>query len=275
VLEQARRTQREGAGVWPQISPRPTDVHVCLERTIAFSFIPAWHKLVLADPVEKRRMLGDAWWRGKAREHWDRRSTPFFETEAAAFPRLRLRAASTGADFVGFDELLARHGGHPSDALADWIGENDLEVEILKLARESSAAAGALLADPAVLVGSSDAGAHCQSFCGAGDTTWLLVRHVRERGDLALEQAVRRITAEPAEHFGIRERGRLEPGAVADLAIFELDRLAYLPDEQVRDLPGGGARLRRGASGYRVTLVAGVPVQRDGKPTGAFPGGVL
>ncbi|HXZ86804.1 MAG TPA: hypothetical protein VEI82_15080, partial [Myxococcota bacterium] len=51
--------------------------------------------------------------------------------------------------------------------------------------------------------------------------------------------------------------------------------LAYLPDELVRDLPGGGARLRRGASGYRATLVAGVPVQRDGKPTGALPGGIL
>jgi N-acyl-D-aspartate/D-glutamate deacylase len=275
VLEQARRTQREGAGVWPQISPRPTDVHVSLERTIAFSFIPAWHKLVLADPDEKRRMLGDPWWRGKAREHWDRRSTAFFETEPSAYPRLRLRGATTGPQFIGFDALLARHGGHPSDALADWIGENDFDVEIRKLARESADACAALLADPAVLVGSSDAGAHCQSFCGAGDTTFLLVRHVRERGDLPLERAVQRITSEPADHFGIRERGRLEPGAVADAVIFELDRLAYLADELVRDLPGGGARLRRGAEGYRATLVHGVAVQRDGKSTGALPGGAL
>jgi N-acyl-D-aspartate/D-glutamate deacylase len=261
--------------VWPQISPRPTDVHIALARTIAFSFIPAWHKLVLADPAEKRRMLADPWWRGKAREHWDRRSTLFFETEPSAYPRLRLRAATTGPEFVGFDALLAHHGGHPSDALADWIGENDFEVEILKLARESTEACAALLADPGVLVGSSDAGAHCQSFCGAGDTTWLLVRHVRERRDLSVERAVERLTAEPADHFGIRERGRLEPGAVADLAIFDLDRLEYLPDELVSDLPGGGARLRRAAAGYRATIVNGVPVQLDGKPTGALPGGML
>jgi N-acyl-D-aspartate/D-glutamate deacylase len=54
--------------------------------------------------------------------------------------------------------------------------------------------------------------------------------------------SVNRLTAEPADHFGIRERGRLEPGAVADLAIFDLDGLEYLPDEVVRDLqPSQGA----------------------------------
>ena len=39
------------------------------------------------------------------------------------------------------------------------------------------------LADPAVLISSSDSGAHMQMLCASGDTTLLLTRHVRERGD--------------------------------------------------------------------------------------------
>jgi N-acyl-D-aspartate/D-glutamate deacylase len=275
ILEQARRTQSEGAGVWPQISPRAPDVRICLDQTIAFSFIPAWHKLVQADPAEKRRMLADSWWRGKARDHWDRRSTPFFPTHASAYPLVWLRVAQTDALPRGFDELIAAHGGHPSDVLADWILENDLDVEILKKAPDRTDANAALLCDPAVLVGSSDAGAHCQSFCGAGDTTLLLERYVRERRDLPIEAAVRRLTSEVADHFGIPERGRLQVGAVADLVVFDLERLRWMDDELVADLPGGGSRLRREAAGYRATIVGGVPTQLEGKPTGHTPGGLL
>ncbi len=275
VLEQARRTQAEGAGVWPQISPRPPDVHICLERSIAFSFMPAWHRLVQANPAEKRRMLADDWWRGKARDHWDRRSTPFFETTPDAFGRLRLCGAATGDEPIGLDELLAERGGHPSDALADWLLACDLDVEILKRATEQTEACAELLRDPAVLVGSSDAGAHCESFCGAGDTTLLLERHVRERGDLSIEQAVRRLTSEVADHFGLGGCGRLQVGVPADVAVLELEALRWHDDQRVVDLPGGGGRLRREASGYRATVVGGVPTVRTGKATGARPAGPI
>ena len=62
------------------------------------------------------------------------------------------------------------------------------------------------------------------------------------------------------------------PGNVADLAVFALDELHYDNDEFVYDLPGGGSRLRRPEGGYRATFVDGVPVQLDGKITGALPG---
>jgi len=53
-----------------------------------------------------------------------------------------------------------------------------------------------------------------------------LGRYVREAGVLPLGEAVRRITAMPAEIFGIPERGRVRPGHVADLVAFDASAIA-------------------------------------------------
>lgn len=132
-----------------------------------------------------------------------------------------------------------------------------------------------VLADPAVIISSSDAGAHVQMMCASGDTTLLLTRHVRERGDFSLEWAVHQLTGRQAAVFGFDGRGVIAPGNVADLTVFSLDELHYGEDRFVDDLPGGGSRLRRPEGGYRATIVAGVPVQLGGEMTGALPGRVI
>ena len=91
--------------------------------------------------------------------------------------------------------------------------------------------------------------------CASGDTTLVLTRHVRERGDLTVERAVHEMTGRQAEVFGLRARGVLAAGAVADLVVFALDELHYDTDGFVNDLPGGGRRLRRPEGGYRATFV--------------------
>ena len=103
----------------------------------------------------------------------------------------------------------------------------------------------------------------------------MLTRHVRERGDLSVEQAVHRMTGQLAELFGFAVPGRLTQGAVGDLAVFGLDELDWAADVFVSDLPEGARRLRRPAGGYRYTVVAGTVVQQDGELTGARPGTVL
>ena len=72
-------------------------------------------------------------------------------------------------------------------------------------------------------MGSSDAGAHFQMLCAAGDTTLLLARHVRDRGDLTVEAAVREVTGKQSDLFGFRDRGYVRPGFVADLTVFALE----------------------------------------------------
>jgi N-acyl-D-aspartate/D-glutamate deacylase len=133
----------------------------------------------------------------------------------------------------------------------------------------------ATLTHRAALIANSDAGAHLQMMCAVGDTTLLLTRHVRDRGDLSLEQAIHALTGRPADLFGFTERGVVAPGAHADLVVFDLDELSWEADVMVDDLPMGASRLRRPPGGYRWTMVGGLVTQQDGTVTGTRPGNVL
>jgi len=66
-------------------------------------------------------------------------------------------------------------------------------------------------------------GAHPRGF---GSFPRVLGRYVRERQVLTLEQAVHRMTARAASNLGLRERGRIEPGAYADFVLFDPDTVA-------------------------------------------------
>src|SRR6202011_6261994 len=78
-----------------------------------------------------------------------------------------------------------------------------------------------LISDPRTMIGLSDGGAHVNMLCDAGYTTYLLGNWVRNREAVTLEFAVKRITSEPANFFGIRERGQLKKGFKADITIFD------------------------------------------------------
>jgi N-acyl-D-aspartate/D-glutamate deacylase len=154
--------------------------------------------------------------------------------------------------------------------------ENDLDPGLLAvLANADPESMGEMLRHPTTLVSASDAGAHLRMFCAAGDTTLLLSRHVRDRDDLTLEQAVWELTGRQAGLFGFAGRGTLEPGAHGDLTVFALEDLDWASEVLVDDVPGGAARLRRPAGGFRYTVVGGDVTQAHGEPTGALPGGFL
>ena len=79
-----------------------------------------------------------------------------------------------------------------------------------------------LINDPRVMVGLSDGGAHVDMLCDAGYCTYLLGTWVREKQAMTLERAIKRITSEPADFFGIKNRGRLLPGMAADVVDLRL-----------------------------------------------------
>jgi N-acyl-D-aspartate/D-glutamate deacylase len=128
----------------------------------------------------------------------------------------------------------------------------------------------ALIRHPLTTAGSSDGGAHLLTFCGADYTTRLLTEPVPDV--LTLEQAVSRLTMQPAVLHGLWDRGMIRPGAVADLVLFDPDALAVTPIRFARDFPAGVARLVFGSQGYDTTIVAGEPLIERGEPTGALPG---
>lgn len=108
--------------------------------------------------------------------------------------------------------------------------------------------------------------------CDASFPTTLLTRWVGGADGLSLERAVAKLSAEPADYIGFADRGRSVPGALADINVIDLGRLALHPPRMVSDLPAGGRRLQQDADGYVATIKRGVVIYRDGKPTGAHPG---
>jgi N-acyl-D-amino-acid deacylase len=90
-----------------------------------------------------------------------------------------------------------------------------------------------------------------------------LTHHVRERGTLRLEEAIRKMTSMPAAHFGLWDRGLLRAGYAADVVVFDYDDL---DDVSTTEQPTAYAR------GVEHVLVNGVLVVAGAEHTGARPG---
>jgi N-acyl-D-amino-acid deacylase len=280
-IDLAARLRAEGIIFYPQISPRTVDLRINWDSSMMFMSMPdGWHKVIAAiGDAAKRELLTDPTWRAVARDEWDR-------TEKALFPHRRpetLRIVEVHGEgnehLLGstFADVLASTTGHPSDVLADLVLANDCRPGLVAVGLSNADVdeLARVLVDPNVLISSSDAGAHVTMMCSSGDTTLLLTRHVRERGDLTLERAIHELTGRQAETFGFTDRGVIAPGKAADLVVFALDELHYDTDVFTHDIPGGGSRLRRPEGGYRATIVDGVVVQHHGVLTGALPGRML
>jgi N-acyl-D-aspartate/D-glutamate deacylase len=113
-------------------------------------------------------------------------------------------------------------------------------------------------------------------FCGASYSTHLLGTWVRERQALTLEHAVKRLTSEPADFLGLNDRGRLKPGMVADLAIFDPRTVGDARRaKSVRDLPAGGLRLVVEAQGMEWVIVNGTVLLEHGNYRDCLPGQLL
>ncbi len=129
--------------------------------------------------------------------------------------------------------------------------------------------------DPRAMIGGSDAGAHLDRMCGAPYPTRFLADCIRGRQLVTMERAVQLMTSAPAALFGLRDRGIVREGAIADLFVFDPQTVDSEQAALVTDLPGNSARLTAGSFGVKRVLVNGVTIVTDGQPTGATPGTVL
>ena len=279
-VDVANELGAQGVRMYPQLSPRSVDFRLNWDSSMMFMTMPeGWHRVIAARGDDKRRLLTDPTWRAAAREEWDRTQRAMFPHRKPERVRFVEVVGAENEQWVGrsLADLVAEKGGHPSDVLADFVLANDCRPGLVAKGMANASADGIahFWQDPVVLVSSSDAGAHAQMLCASGDTTLLLTRHVRERGDFTLEDAVHRVTGRQTEVFGFSGRGVLAVGNVADVNVFALNELTYGDDEFVHDLPAGGSRLRRPTGNYRATFVAGTLVQEMGKATGALPGQVI
>ncbi len=101
---------------------------------------------------------------------------------------------------------------------------------------------------------------------GWGSFARVLGKYVREEKLLTLEEAVRKMTSQPASRVGLRDRGVLRPGMTADVTVFDP---ATIHDVATFEDPN------HYAVGVKFVLVNGEAVVADGHVTASRPGRVL
>jgi dihydroorotase/N-acyl-D-amino-acid deacylase len=172
--------------------------------------------------------------------------------------RLTEVAQARGQEVVDavFDVLLADRAG--TSAIYFSMSEEDIETAMRQPWMMVGIDAGARAADSTVT-----GKPHPRAY---GSFPRILCRYVRERGVITLPDAIRRFTSLPAARVGLDERGVIKEGMFADVTIFDpntvCDRATFEEPVQV-------------STGIMHVIVNGVPVLRDGTPTGARPGRAL
>jgi N-acyl-D-aspartate/D-glutamate deacylase len=276
-LTTAEAAAAEGLRILPMLRANPQDMYFRFVDTFIFDDVPSLRDALVLDASAREAALHD-----RARRDAIRR-------EFAAGPRSvefgwdRVSVAATN------DPAFAASDGRTVVDLAAERGDADLLDTVLDLALadglqtlfriDRSQGPGhvafrkEMSTNPLLIAGASDGGAHLQTFCGADYPTKLLTELVPD--PLSIEQAVHKLSGQPAAMLGLTDRGVVREGTVADLVLIDPSSLGVPATRFVVDLPAGGSRLVHEASGYRMIVVGGEVVLRDGVATGARPGAVL
>ncbi|MBX9605494.1 MAG: amidohydrolase family protein [Gammaproteobacteria bacterium] len=275
VLEMTRRCNAAGANVRPQTTARGIGVLFGPQLRSPFDRNPAWRAMrkltvaeklaVYADPVRRAELVREANENGPFADELERLyvlegpDPDYTPDRARSLPALAAARGVSLAD-VYIDVMLASEG-------TAFINHPHLN--------PTFEAVEEMLSDPMVVLGLADSGAHVGQIMDASQPTWLMSYWVRKRGLFGIEEAIRRLTSDTASLFGISDRGRLAPGARADVNIIDFDRLRLHMPDFIHDFPAGAGRLIQKADGYDYTLVNGQVFMEGGEHTGALVGELL
>jgi N-acyl-D-aspartate/D-glutamate deacylase len=279
-LEASDRGAREGACVTGLVFPTLNRLRINFESGFYIETIPGWSDVFRLAPADRLTALADPDVRVKMLAGAQNvRADQGFLVKWADYE-------VTDLDFDDSSPLVGRTIGELATerdqsafaTLLDVVVENGLGVGLTIPADGDDDAGWAmraeLAADPRLVVGGSDAGAHMDMMCGATYTTSMLAEFPR-RGLMSIEQVVRQLTDVPARLFGLRDRGRIAPGYRADLVTFDPAAVDSGRLGARRDLPAGSARVYAGSVGIEQVWVNGVSIVAGGVLGAAKPGRVL
>lgn len=207
-------------------------------------------------------------------------------SEDTNWENLGRHAGPDGVMFIGFRNPDLRHligktlqevadmrGTSTADTAMDLVVEDRSRVAtVYFLMSEENVARG--IAQPWVSFGSdAEASAPEGVFLNSsthprayGNFARVLGKYVRDEGVITLQEAVRKMTSLPAANIGIRERGQLTAGYLADIVVFDPDTVQ---DHATFEKP------LQYSTGVQHVFVNGEQVLKDGEHTGATPGRVV
>src|SRR5688572_8173476 len=281
ISEAVRTSLRKAApmikrGARPQTSPLPLTREVNMRNPFSFAGFPSW-KRVFEDKSKAAQaaVYGDLNFRNQFRE--ELKNPVGFGNWARITVHEVKNLALKQYEGMTVAEVATAQGKDGVDAFLDITLADDLENEFTMTSfnnRDDRMAE--ILNNPAMLLGLGDGGAHLDMLCDSGYPSYMLGTWVREKKVLTLEEAVRRMTSDPADFFGIRDRGRLKPGLAADVVVFDPATVSSAGRPERRyDLPGGAKRMVMRSQGVEYTLVNGELTWEKGALTGAAAGQVL
>jgi N-acyl-D-aspartate/D-glutamate deacylase len=279
-LELGTEARRRGGKIVALAMPIDFPARFCFLTPFVLDGLPGWGHPMAQPVAERLRLLRDP----VERRHLE---------ELAATTETHMHVVDWGNKLIAetftpeteryegrkVADIAAEEGKSPFDALVDIVCADELRTGFTRIPPVSTpadwAARAQIWRDDRTLIGGSDAGAHLDFLATFNYTTHLLQHAVRGAQALSLEECVRMLTHDPARLYGLRDRGVIREGAIADLVLFDPDTVG---SEDVRtrcDLPGGAGRLYAGAVGIDRVLVGGTEIVEGGRMTGARPGQLL
>ena len=274
VLALSEDANRTGARLRPQTTPRSIGILFSLAANTLIDDLPSFAPLKALDLDGRLAAIRDPEIRARLEQEGAAKAVEPFE-------RMYLMVPDTGARYeYGPDESIARQaaarGMTPVAHYLAVLDESDgRAIANWPVLNEDFSAISELLASPVTIMGLADAGAHATQIMDASQPTFFLSHWVRDRGELTLEDAVRRLSSDTARFIGFADRGEVRVGAFADLNVIDLEAMALPLPEIVHDFPGGSPRFIQRATGIDHTIVNGVPFLDHGEHTGNLPGRLL
>ncbi|MET0183586.1 MAG: amidohydrolase family protein [Caulobacterales bacterium] len=276
----------DGHPIKAQIAGRPVGLLLGLQGSVnPFMNRPSWKDIDHLSLEEKVAVMRDPEFKARIISESPSKAHPFINSVAASphrmFPigdtmdyephpetSLAEEAARRG---VTTDELVY-------DALLEDGGRAFLFFPMHNYVHGDLGVVHDMLVNPNTLYGLSDGGAHVGAICDVSLPTFMLTYWCRdrERGpQLQLAEVIRRQSRETAEAVGLRDRGVLAPGYLADINVIDFDALTLGKPYMLYDLPTGARRLMQDASGYIATIKSGQVIYRDGEATASLPGKLI
>lgn len=278
VLEMEERAHRDGTRITFDMFPYTA------AATMMIALYPPWSleggvdKLIerLTHPKTRARIGREIERRSPSWPPWKERGWPHNLVRAVGWENIFIgwvpRRKNKRYEGLSLAELARRTGKSPFEAISDLIIEEEGRVSMLifgisgerhqldYLTRYAQHPLGAFCTD------AEDYGRGRPHPAAYGAFPRILSRFVRQRRNLSLEEAIRKMTTYPAQIFGLRDRGIIRPGASADLVLFDPRRIRDRATFQ---------RPRRFAQGIAYVIINGRVVVERGRFRGGSVGRLL
>lgn len=278
VLKMEEDAEREGLRVSFDMFPYTA------AATMMIAIYPPWALEGGVDQLIER--LKDEKLRRRIERDIRRKKSSWPSWTANGWPHNLVRATGWNSIFIGYvesrknkrfenrslAELASMTGKSPFDAISDLIVEERGQISMLIFEVSGEREERQLLAKfarhrlGAFCTDAEDYGRGLPHPAAYGAFARILSKFVRQDNLLTLEQAVRKMTAYPAEIFGLIDRGVIRPGAFADLVIFDPARI---------DDKSNFARPRSQATGIEAVIINGREALEHGVSTNGLRGEVI